>query len=109
MSKIDVYLNEKQIDNLKMILNQSQIGIHLLFDNQFISEVFKEDFSEEDFFTVENLVHAQEDLIRLIKAKSIAEKKDFIDQLDREQKHRLVRAYFYIIENDLKQKQDHTH
>lgn len=92
-----------------MILNQSQIGIHLLFDNHFISEVFKEDFSEDEFFTVENLVNAQEDLIRLIKAKTIVEKKDFIAQLNREQKNRLVRAYFYIIENDIKQKQNRPH
>lgn len=104
-----MYLNEKQIDDLKMILNQSHIGIHLLFDNQFISEVFKQDFKEDDFFTVENLVHAQEDLIRLIKAKTILEKKDFINKLNSEQKNRLVRAYFYIIENDIKQKQPQPH
>lgn len=109
MSKIDVYLDEKQIDNLKMILNQSHVGIHLLFDNKFISEVFKEDFQEDDFFTVENLVNAQEDLIRLIKAQTIEQKKDFIAKLNREQQNRLVRAYFYIIENDIKQNQTRPH
>lgn len=109
LSKIDVYLDEKQIDDLKMILNQSHVGIHLLFDNKFISEVFKEDFSEDEFFTVENLVVAQEDLIRLIKAKTIQEKKDFIQLLNREQQNRLVRAYFYIIENDIKQSQRRPH
>ncbi len=67
LSKIDVYLDEKQINNLKMILDQSHVGIHLLFDNKFISEVFKEDFNEDDFFTVADLLNAQEDLIRLIK------------------------------------------
>jgi hypothetical protein len=92
-----------------MILNQSHVGIHLLFDNQFIAEVFKEDFNEDDFFTVDNLVRAQEDLIKLIKMKTIVEKKDFISSLASEQKKRLVRAYFYIIENDIKQNQKRPH
>ena len=109
MSKIDVYLDEEQINNLKMILNQSHFGIHLLFDNQFISDVFKQDFKEDDFFTVENLVSAQEDLIRLIKAQSIEHKKSYISKLNRDQQNRLVRAYFYIIENDIKQNQSRPH
>ncbi len=109
LSKIDVYLDEKQIDSLKMILDQSQVGIHLLFDNKFISEVFKEDFQEDLFFTVDNLVNAQEDLIRLIKAQTIEQKKDFISKLNRGQQSRLVRAYFYIIENDIKQNQIRPH
>ncbi len=92
-----------------MILDQSHIGIHLLFDNQFISNVFKEDFNEDEFFTVENLVQAQEDLIRLIKSKSLDEKRDFISKLSQDQKNRLVRTYFYIIENDIKQKQQRPH
>lgn len=109
MSKIDVYLDDKQIDNLKLILNQSHIGVHVLFENSLIAKVFQQNFSEDLFFTVENLIKAQEELIKLLKIPSIAEKRKYIGSLSEEDQARLVRAYFYIIENDIKQTQRRPH
>ena len=50
MSKVEVYLDQDQIKNLKSILNQSELGIHVLFDNHAIAEAFKNEQSEEEFF-----------------------------------------------------------
>lgn len=104
-----MYLNENELDSLKMILNQSHVGLHLLFDNQFITEVFKENFNEDDFFNVDNLISAQVELIKLIKIKTIFEKKNFIANLNLQSRKRLVRTYFYIIENDIRQNQKQPH
>ena len=109
MSKVEVFLNQDQINNLKSILDQSQVGIHLLFDNELIAKVFKEETSEEDFFEIENLKRVQDDLMRLLQISSLSEKRDFIRSLSEDSQNRIVRAYFYIIENNLKQSQKRPH
>jgi hypothetical protein len=109
LSKVEVYLNENQVDNLKSILNQSEQGIHVLFDNSLISEVFKKPYSEDEFFEVENLKKIQDDILKLLQLNSLHDKKDFISSLDQESQHRIVRAYFYMIENNLRSAQKRPH
>lgn len=102
LSKVEVYLNDDQIKNLKGILDQSQMGVHLLFDNRTIADVFQKAFSEEDFFQVENLQKIQDDLLKLLQHKSLNEKQSYVKELSRENQERLIRAYFYIIENNMR-------
>lgn len=97
-----MYLNDDQIKNLKGILDQSQMGVHLLFDNRTIADVFQKAFSEEDFFQVENLQKIQDDLLKLLQHKSLNEKQSYVKELSRENQERLIRAYFYIIENNMR-------
>ncbi len=109
LSKSEIYLNQDQVKNLKSILNQSELGFHLLFDNQSIHEAFQAPFSEEDFFQVENIKKIQSDLLKLLQLKSLIDKQEFIRCLSEIQKNRLIRAYFFIIENQLQQSQKMTH
>lgn len=109
MSKVEVYLNENQVNNLKSILTQSEQGIHVLFDNSLITEVFKKSYSEDEFFEVENLKRIQEDILKLLQMNSLQGKRDFIQSLSKEAQHRIVRAYFYMIENNLRSQQKHPH
>ena len=109
MSKVEVFLDENQVNNLKSILTHSEHGIHVLFENSLIAEVFKENYSEDDFFEVDNLKKIQDDLIQLLRFKTLNDKKDFIASLDPHSKHRIVRAYFYIIENNLRSSQKRPH
>ena len=74
MSKVELFLDQDQIQNLKSILNQSEIGIHLLFDNKMISEVYKEDITEDAFFELENIKKVQDDLLKLLQFKKLTEK-----------------------------------
>lgn len=92
-----------------MILGQSKQGHHLLFDNRLIAQVYKQHFDEDDFFTVENLVKAQEDLIKLLQLSSVEAKKTFLNTMDDDRKNRIIRAYFYIIENEIKLDQRRPH
>lgn len=109
LSKVEVYLDEKQIQNLQSILAQSEFGIHVLFDNDLIAEVFKSDYSEDEFFEVENLKQIQDNLIQLLQCKTLLEKRSYIDSLSETDRHRIVRAYFYIIENNLRTAQKLPH
>ena len=109
MSKVEVYLDESQVDNLKSILTHSEHGIHVLFENALIAEVFKQPYSEDEFFEVDNLKRIQDDLIKLLHFKSLTDKRNFIASLDQDAKHRIVRAYFYIIENNLRSSQKRPH
>lgn len=109
MSKVEVYLNENQVNNLKSILTQSEQGIHVLFDNHLIAEVFRKPYSEDEFFEVENLKKIQEDILKLLQLKSLQDKRDFINSLPQESQHRVVRAYFYMIENNLRSNQKRPH
>ncbi len=109
MSKVEVYLNENQVNNLKSILSQSEQGIHVLFENSLIAEVFKNPYSEDEFFEVNNLKKIQDDILKLLQITSLNDKKDFIRSLDQESKHRVVRAYFYMIENNLRSSQKRPH
>lgn len=109
MSKIEVYLNENQVNTLKSILNQSALGVHILFDNHLISEVFQTDYSEDDFFQAENIKKVQDHLLQLMQFQTLHEKKGYINSLDIEARHQLVRAYFYIIENNLRTQQKLPH
>ncbi len=109
MSKVEVYLDEQQINSLKSILTQSELGIHVLFENDFIASVFKNPFSEEEFFELENIKQVQDSMLQLLQFKTLNEKKSFIDSLEDSDKHRIVRAYFYIIENNLRSSQKLPH
>lgn len=109
MSKVETYLDENQVNSLQSILTQSEHGIHVLFENSLITEVFKQDYSEDEFFEVDNLKRIQDDLIKLLQFKTLGDKQDYIASLDRESKHRIVRAYFYIIENNLRSSQKRPH
>lgn len=109
MSKVEVYLDEQQVDNLKSILTQSEFGIHVLFENSLISEVFKQDYSEEEFFEIENIKRVQDDILKLLQFKTLNDKRNFIHSLNTQDQHRIVRAYFYIIENNLRTNQKLPH
>lgn len=109
MSKVEVYLDEQQVNNLKSILTQSEFGIHVLFENDLIAKVFKEPHSEEDFFEIENIKKVQDDILTLLQYKTLTDKRNFIHSLTENDRHRIVRAYFYIIENNLRTSQKLPH
>ena len=71
--------------------------------------IFKNEFSEEEFFEIENIKSIQEDLLKLLQFKTLIEKKSYINSLSEDEKHRIVRAYFYIIENNLRTNQKLPH
>ena len=109
LSKVEVYLDPSQVQSLQKILNQSELGIHVLFNNDLISEVYKIPYDEDDFFNPENLKKVQEEVLHLVQLKTLVQKQDYISSLDEHSKQRIVRAYFYIIENNIRSHRKQTH
>jgi len=109
LSKVEVYLEPSQLTNLQNILNQSELGIHVLFDNDLIHNVFKQPYNEDELFDPENLKKVQDELIHLIQLKTLVQKQDYIQTLSEDAKYRMVRAYFYIIENNIRAHQKQSH
>lgn len=109
LSKVEIYLDEQQISNLQSILTQSEFGIHVLFENTLITEVFKQPYSEEEFFEIENIKKVQDHILQLLQFKTLNDKRHFISSLNEDEQHRIVRAYFYIIENNLRTNQKLPH
>lgn len=109
MPKVEIYLDELQINNLQSILLQSEFGIHILFENSLIVEAFKQPYSEENFFKIENIKKIQNDILKLLKFKTLNDKRNFINALSLDEQYRIVRAYFYIIENNLRSNQKLLH
>jgi len=109
LSKVEIYLDEQQVSNLQSILIQSEFGIHILFENSLIAEVFKQPYSEENFFEIENIKKIQDNILKLLQFKTLNDKRNFINSLSIENQHRIVRAYFYIIENNLRINQKLPH
>lgn len=109
MSKVEVYLDQSQVQSLQKILSQSELGIHVLFDNDLISDVFKQPYDEDEFFNPENLKKVQDEVLQLLQFKTLTQKQDFISSLDAESRQRIVRAYFYIIENNIRAHSKQTH
>lgn len=109
LSKVEIYLDEQQISNLQSILTQSEFGIHVLFENALITEVFKQPYSEEEFFEIENIKKVQDHILQLLQYKTLNAKRGFIKGLTEDEQHRIVRAYFYIIENNLRTNQKLPH
>ena len=71
-----MYLDQSQVQSLQKILNQSELGIHVLFDNDLITDVFKQPYDEDEFFTPENIkkVEAAFVLGKLLAKKAIDKK-----------------------------------
>jgi len=84
------------------------MGVHLLFDNRHIAEVFQKAFSEDDFFQVENLKKIQDDLLKLLQFKTLIDKQTYVRGLSVHDQERLIRAYFYIIENNMRSSKNHS-
>ena len=66
-------------------------------------------FSEDEFFDIENIKQVQDAILQLLQYKTLLEKKSYIESLNDTDKHRIVRAYFYIIENNLRSSQKLPH
>lgn len=109
LSKVEVYLDEQQVNNLQSILTQSEFGIHVLFENSLIAKVFKQAYTEEEFFEIENIKKVQDHILQLLQFKTLNDKRNFISSLNEADQHRIVRAYFYIIENNLRTGQKLPH
>jgi hypothetical protein len=93
---------ESNLQQIEYLLAQSVKGLHLLFDSQTIKQAYTQprngimDFDQEDREKVQNLFSG------LIQNTSLDAKKDYLSQLSDEDQEVLIKAYFHIVENTIK-------
>lgn len=95
-------IEEKSLKQMESLLHHSTQGVHILFDNKQIADVLKDPNGYQDLLNQDKMKRVQEVLVQLISKKSYSEKMAYLNDLDKESYEILVRTYFNIVENTIK-------
>ena len=95
-------IEEKNLALMEALLKHSTMGVHILFDNSSIANVMKEFQDDTDFTNFEKMKVVQDVMTTLIAKKSFVEKQAYLQELDKESYALLVRTYFHIVENTVR-------
>lgn len=92
-----IYVNQKQLDQVEYLIEQSTRGHHVLFDNEVIRKAF-ERLSEHE--------NAADDAIEkhienLILQPTLISKRAYLENLTPDTFDRVVCTYFSIVENNI--------
>lgn len=96
-----VYIPAQDLKSMEPLFEQSAHGLHLLFDHSEVARILKTPTEDMDFFNFENVNKIQEAFGELLTRKTFAERKVYLETLDRDTYELLVRTYFNIVENAL--------
>lgn len=91
-----VYVNQKQLDQVEYILEQSARGHHVLFEIDEIRRAFQP-LDEDDKEDAE----AEKHIENLILQPTLLSKKVYLENLSPEMYDHVVRTYFSIVENNI--------
>lgn len=100
---------ELNLQQIEYLLAQSVKGLHLLFDKQKIKSAYTQpkngimDFDKEDRDKIQNLFAG------LIQSTSLWDKQGYLKKLSDEDQEVLIKAYFHIVENTIKNSLKLTH
>ena len=100
-----IYVNQKQLDQVEYLIEQSCRGHHVLFDADIIRAAFGAGMmgaEDEASLDGEEKTDATEKHIEnLILQPSLVSKRAYLENLSIETRDRVVRTYFSIVENNL--------
>jgi hypothetical protein len=102
-------LDESSLERMESLLSHSAMGVHVLFDNKSIATVLKEVTDDKDVYNPEKMQKVQDMMTNLISKRTYFEKMAYLQALDSESYHVLVRAYFHIVENTVRANHEHQH
>lgn len=102
-------LDESSLERMESLLSHSAMGVHVLFDNKSIATVLKEVTDDKDVYNPEKMQKVQDMMTNLISKRTYFEKMAYLQALDSESYHILVRAYFHIVENTVRANHEHQH
>lgn len=93
-----IYVNQKQLDQVKYLLEQSTRGFHVLFEPQTIRKAF--DLSEYHSDETDD-DSAEKHIENLILQPTLVSKRAYLENLDSDTYLQVVRTYFSIVENNI--------
>ncbi|MBI3555372.1 MAG: hypothetical protein HY074_03790 [Deltaproteobacteria bacterium] len=91
-----IYVNQKQLDQVEYLIEQSCRGHHVLFDADIIRAAFGA--AEEESLETET---TEKHIENLILQPTLVSKRAYLENLTIETRDRVVRTYFSIVENNL--------
>lgn len=106
-----IYVSKNQLNQVEYLIGQSILGNHVLFDTEALRRVFDSpelsptasDSQDEENYSVEHHIE------RIILQPTIAQKRAYLEKLDRDTFERVVRTYFNIVENNLYEQMEERH
>ena len=104
-----VNLEETSLERMEALLSHSAMGVHVLFDNKRIADALKQVTDDKDFYSFDKLKKVQDIMLELISKKTYFEKMSFLQALDSGSYQLLIRAYFHIVENNVRASHEHNH
>lgn len=103
-----IYVNQKQLDQVEYLLEQSSRGHHVLFENNVIRQVFARmggqevfDLSSPESPDAEESKTVEKHIENLILQPTILSKRNYLENLSPETFDRVVYTYFSIVENNI--------
>lgn len=100
-----IYVNQKQLDQVEYLIEQSSRGHHVLFDTDVIRKVFRAKAqvkpSDEEEENDDETTAAEKHIENLILQPTLVSKKAYLENLSPEVFERVVRTYFAIVENNI--------
>lgn len=102
-------IEETNLERMEALLSYSARGVHVLFDNTTIANVFRDDLDSEESYSPDKMKAVQEIMTSLISKKGYFEKMAYLQSLDKETYETLIRAYFHIVENTVRANHELSH
>lgn len=99
-------LQEQRLEKMEALLKQSAMGIHVLFDNKDITSAMQDNKRAQDIVDFKKMQQIQDIMTSLIAKPSYFEKMSYLKELDQDSYRMLIRTYFHIVENTVRQGKD---
>lgn len=101
-----IYVNQKQLDQVEYLIEQSCRGHHVLFDADIIRAAFggaqiSRQIEIDDEADEQETETTEKHIENLILQPTLVSKRAYLENLNIETRDRVVRTYFSIVENNL--------
>jgi hypothetical protein len=96
-----IYVNQKQLDQVEYLIEQSCRGHHVLFDAETIRSVFPSTECDEAAEKSASGEDIEKHIENLILQPTLLSKRAYLENLNPDTLKRVVRTYFSIVENNL--------
>lgn len=101
---------EKGLERMEALLRQSAQGIHILFDNETIAtSLRRKPRDDRELLDFNKMKKIQEIMTELITKATYYEKVAYLHSLSEDSFDMLIRTYFHIVENTVRQANGPTH
>jgi len=97
-----IYISKGQLNQVEYLIGQSIQGNHVLFNLEDVREVFnKNRTNDADNLTPDEAYSVEHHIEKLMGQPTLAQKRAYIEQLDKKTFAHVVKTYFCIVENNI--------